>query len=198
MYFSGLYEDVNYIAPYPKHTAGQYPTVLESPLTRFAKCFRGNYLADLVIRHTTAPESKTNRAGACHANQLNTIHINRAPQKKPGEPYKSFPVKKGKTVVVLDDIMTEGYSLDAARLYLGQTGAKVICVSLLKTINRPYCHVPSVSLPKGAFLPNQIKPQSLASVTRYPFQTYVSDALAATDLSARLKRYKSWDANWPP
>lgn len=197
MYFSGLYESVNYIAPYPRHAEGRYPTVLESPIKRFLHCFRRSYLPDLIVRHTTAAESKKDRSAACHANQINTIHLNKAPFKKPGETYKKFPITAGKTVVILDDILTEGYSLDTARLYLAQTGARVICVSLLKTINRAYCHAPSVTLPNGPFQPNFVQPQSVRPLQHFSFHEHAIDPEAAADLTSRLKRYRKWDANWP-
>src|SRR5262249_34645580 len=114
MYFSGLYQSVNYVAPYPKHVRGDYPELLVEPMTAFWKCFRKNYLSDLIVRHADAPESKRNRDTATHAQQLNTIHLRPDPLKIGEERYKRSPLSAGKTVMVVDDICTQGFSFEAA------------------------------------------------------------------------------------
>ena len=61
MYFSGIYQGVNYVTSYPKHLAGGYQQFLVKPMKTFANCFRASYLQDLIVRHTTALKSQFNR-----------------------------------------------------------------------------------------------------------------------------------------
>jgi hypothetical protein len=194
MYFSGLYKTVDYIASFPGHRKGSYHDVLKNSISRFVKCFRGKYLGDLIIRHTDAPESKTNRDAASHLNQFNTICLTQKPLKKDDERYKQCPLKDGKTVLVLDDICTRGFSLEAARAYLRQTGVGVIMVSLLKALNRDYDAVKKTALPKGPFAPNTLTASAIQTVT-FPYRASIIDPNAPTELNQKLKHYKTWD--WP-
>ena len=72
-------------------------------------------------------------------NQLRTIKLNPTPLRGVnGAPYKATPVKTGKTVLLVDDICTEGNSFEAGRTFIRATGADTICLSWLKTINTNY------------------------------------------------------------
>ncbi|WP_261326969.1 phosphoribosyltransferase [Rhizobium leguminosarum] len=96
-----------------------------------ADTLRASYLVDLVERHAPAQKSQTARQQGIaldHGNQLSTIRLRRDPL-KPGQlggRYKASPLKPGKTVLVVDDILTEGFSLEAARAFVKATGADVI------------------------------------------------------------------------
>lgn len=196
MYFSGLYEGVNYITAYPKHKKNEYQKFLVAPMTTFAKCFRSSYIPDLIIRHTTAMKSQFNRDKACHHNQINTICLNNRPNRiVKGEPraYANFPIKKGKTILLIDDVCTKGYSLEAARAYLSKTGANVICVSFLKAMKNDYDSLVSVNIPNGVFTRNSIKNTLHTHV--YSMSKHVVDMDAPLELTERLKRYKQWE--WP-
>jgi hypothetical protein len=196
MYFSGIYESVNYIAAYPKHEAGKHQKFLVKPMTTFAKCFRTSYLQDLVVRHTTAIKSQFHRDKASHLNQLNTTCLNVAPSrivKGEAKPYSSFPLKSGKTIVLIDDVCTRGYSFEAARTLLAKTGAEVICVSFLKALKNDYEALGLISLPKGPFGKNTLAKATTAKV--YDWKAHIVDKAAPTELTERLKRYQSWD--WP-
>ncbi len=196
LYFSGVYEEVNFIVPYPCHTAGDYPTVLEKPLSVFAKCFRGNYLQDLIVRHTTALESKKNRNIVSHEHQLNTVRLNAKPLKSPTERYKNPPLKNTKTVLVVDDIVTEGYSLEAARTLIERTRAKVISVALLKTLSKAYRKVEDVDFSEYELQYYEtFKFEPLDTAETFGYHDHIVDRDAAADLSERLQRYKDWD--WP-
>jgi predicted amidophosphoribosyltransferase len=196
MYFSGLYKEVNYIAPYPSHQKGTTsPSVLAEPMTVFAKCFRKNFIPNLIVRHKNSIESKKNRDSVDHANQLNTIHLNHKPEKSPGTNYKNSPVHGGKTVLILDDILTCGYSFEAARTFIGNTGAKVICVSFLKAMNRNYEGIGKLRLsfpmgPYEAFTCDKVVIQK-----QYSYSQHTVDAQAASELSSKLDAYSAWD--WP-
>lgn len=196
LYFSGVYADVNYITPYPRHLSGTYPSVLEEPMAVFARCFRGKFIPDLIVRHTNAIESKKNRRLACHDEQLKTIHLNPRPLKKPDEQFAKSPLGRGKTVLVLDDVITEGYSCEAARTLIELTGSDVVCVGLLKTLNRDYHRLKKPS--------QLVRPQQAYEATAYSgltvakdygYQHHIVDGDAAAELSERLKRYQNW--TWP-
>jgi hypothetical protein len=196
MYFSGIYEDVNYITAYPKHDKGNYPEVLVKPMTTFAKCFRKTYIPDLLKRHTTAIKSQFNRSTVNHENQLNTVCLNANPYRivnGVAKPYANFPVKRGKSVLVIDDVCTKGMSFEAARSLLTKIGAPVICVSFLKALKHDYEALGPVSLPKDPFVKH-----SVASVTKkklFTWRDHICDAAAPAELTERLKRYQKWD--WP-
>lgn len=196
MYFSGIYKDVNYITSYPKHAAGEYPEVLVKAMDTFAKCFRARYLRDLVVRHSTAIKSQFHRSTVDHANQLNTICLNPRPhrlvQDKPKQ-YASFPIKRGSTVLVIDDVCTKGMSFEAARSYLTEAGAEVICVSFLKALSHNYEALGSVPFPKGVFAKNSGCSPQIRKI--YDWRVHVVDSEAPTELTERLKKYQSWD--WP-
>ncbi len=196
MYFSGLYEGVNYITAYPKHQKGQYQQFLIKPMTTFAKCFRTSYIPDLIARHTTAIKSQFNRDKASHLNQLNSICLNAKPSRiVKGEPkaYANFPIKTGKTVLVIDDVCTKGFSFEAARAYLTATGADVVCVAFLKALKNDYDALGSITLPNGPFRGNKIGSTRTAKI--YGHSKHVVDSAAPSELTERLKRYQNWD--WP-
>lgn len=192
LYFSGIYENVNYITSYPCHSKGDFPEVLNEPVTRFAKCFRANYIPDLVLRHTTATKSQTNRDTVDHQNQLNTICLNPKPTKRLNELYAKSPLKPGKTVLVIDDVCSKGMSFEAARAYLNSTGCTVISVALLKALKHGYQRLAPLSgiSPYKPSIPNGISVQK-----SYSYGAHVMSDTAAKQLRDRLRRYKAWE--WP-
>jgi hypothetical protein len=193
VYFSGLYSSVNYVTSYPKHSRGEHPAVLNGPMTAFMKCFKKNYLPDLIVRHTDALESKRNRPLVTHAHQLSTIHLRDKPLKQREERYKNPPLGNGKTVLVVDDICTQGFSFEAAGAYIRHTGADVIFVSLLKTLNRDYESMVKIRLPKGPYHPNQFNTVGKGRV--YSYNSHIVDRAAPTELRSKLRHYHCWD--WP-
>ena len=196
LYFSGIYADVSYICPYPKHDVGRYPVVLQEPLDTFAKCFRGKYLPDLIHRHTTAPESKSNRGRVDHSHQLSTIHLNRLPRYWSKDQYKQFkspPLNGSKTVLVVDDIMTNGHSLEAGAAYVRATGAAVISVGLLKTLNTDYRGLKNYRLPGSPYQPNLCT--GGCEVNNHIYNSHVIDRDAPRELYEKLRQYKAWE--WP-
>ena len=195
VYFSGLHKHIDYIAPYPGHTQGSTPTVMEETLVTFAKCFRKKYLKDLIIRHTTAQKSAYARSEGRkldHLNQINTIKLNPYPLQSEEKRYKNCPLKQGKTVLLIDDFCTQGYSLEAARVYVEQTGAKAICLSLLKTISRDYERIDKIDK-FSPFQPNQF--HSLGHIIRHPYKNYISNPSAHEEIGSKLSAYDQWQ--WP-
>ena len=196
LYFSGVYEAVDYITAYPKSDAGKYPQCLVKPIDTFAKSFRKKYIPDLIQRHTTAPKSHFDRSKATHFNQLNTIRLCQLPSyivKGETKKYAEFPIGNDKTVLVIDDICTQGMSLEAARHYLNSLGIRVISVAFLKAVNNAYQPLSAATLPHGAFNKNtvtQIVPGKI-----YDYRDHIVDKNAVHELDERLKRFRSWD--WP-
>jgi hypothetical protein len=193
VYLSGIHERIDYITPYPGHQQGSTPTVMEETIVTFAKCCRQKYLKDLIVRHTTATKSAYARSDGRHLdhfNQLNTVCLNPTPVKNDkGDIYKKFPIKKGKTVLVIDDFCTQGYSLEAARNFIEQTGAKVILISLLKTIIKSYERIDNL----GKFDP--CKPHQFSVVGKthvYPFDSYLIEKSAHQEIRSKLQQYDSW------
>ena len=193
VYLSGLHERIDYIAPYPGHKQGSIPTVMEKTIVTFAKCCRKKYLKDLIVRHTTATKSswaRNNKQPITHFNQLNTIHLNPTPaQNIEGKVYKKNPLNSKKTVLVIDDFCTEGYSLEAARNFIEQTGAKVILISLLKTIFKNYGRIDDL----GKFDPcNPCQFSNVGKTRIYPFNSYLIEKSAHQEIRSKLQEYDSW------
>lgn len=195
LYFSGIHKRINYIAVYPGHKAGTGNVVMNDAMAIFGKCFRKNYLPDLIIRHTTAQKSQAARNSGKvldHLNQLNTIVLNRAPMRTSTERYKSPPLGKGKAVLVIDDICTKGYSLESARTFIEKTGATVIMVSWLKTINTDIEEL----APFGKFDPYKPANFKEARVQKiHPYRNNIVDYLAPRELTGIFKSYTNWE--WP-
>jgi hypothetical protein len=195
LYFSGIHTKINHIAVYPGHKAGFGNSVMNDAISIFGKCFRANYIPDLIVRHKTALKSQHARNSGVpitHLNQLNTIHLNKTPLKSSTSRYKSSPLGTGKTVLLLDDICTKGYSLETARAYIEKTGANVIMASWLKTINTNIEQLGVI----GSFDPyvaNKFTTAPLAK-THYYRQNIV-DHLAPSELTTVFASYQNWD--WP-
>jgi len=197
VYFAGLADQFDYITAYPGHAPDSKPTVIADALNILGQSLRKSYLPDLVIRHTKAIKSQTARAAGGSVgldNQLNTILLNPAPLRGVGgKAYKSPPIRSGKTVLLVDDICTEGNSFEAGRAYIGATGANVICLSWLKTINSDYR---AISPAYARFNPYQV----LNFPTPIPTQTHwyssaITSPAAPTDLADVYTRYFQWA--WP-
>jgi len=100
LYFSGIHQYINYITVYPGHEAGSGNSIMDEAISIFGKCFRKNYLSDLIIRHTTSIKSQVARNKGIaidHLNQLNTIRLNGAPIKSKDRRYKYSPLYPVKT-----------------------------------------------------------------------------------------------------
>lgn len=200
IYFSELYKAIDFVAPYPGHKASTVSVasnVIEEPMLAFTKCFRITYLRDLIVRHTKAQKSQSARIQGIsldHNNQLSTIHINSQPLRANGKKvYKNSPIKN-KTVLVVDDICTKGYSLEAARIYLESAGARVVCLSWLKTINTDYVkNITPYDSAIDPYVPNMewSRPESKL----IPYRRHITDSGAGSELSAKLAQYQKW--KWP-
>ncbi|HCE2119592.1 TPA: phosphoribosyl transferase [Vibrio parahaemolyticus] len=195
MYFTGIHQRIDFIAAYPGHRAGVGNDKMNDDLMTFGKCFNKGYLHDLIERHTTATKSQNaRREGKVidHHNQLNTIKLNKLPTKNYNKPYKNAPLKRGKTVLLVDDICTKGWSLEAARKYVERTGAKTIMVTWLKTINTDIETIGATP----AFDPYQATTfTNIPSGKTYGYHQYHVDGAASLELGDQLEQYIDWD--WP-
>jgi hypothetical protein len=197
LYFSGLHLRVDYITTYPGHKAGVADNPMKIPMQIFGKCFRTPSIPDMVVRHTTAVKSqKARQTGVAIdiLNQLNTININPNPFKSDAARYARSPLSAGKTVLLIDDICTEGNSLIAGKTFIEQTGANVICVSWLKTINRDIKTIEPFAI--KAF--NPYIPQKFSKFTAgksYGYGENITDNLAPGELTKIFQEYDRWA--WP-
>lgn len=193
LYFSGVYADVDYVTSFPGH-AGAYHRKLNNALHTFQRCFRGKLLPDLIHRHTKSHKSASDRSKANFDNQFNTIHLTKLPRKGPGgDPYAHCPLKSGKTVLVIDDVCTNGYALEAARTYLRKAGVSVIQGAWLKTINSDYHGFDQLGGNWSPFAAAEVKGARPEKV--YGYRTNFAGDGVVTELNAMLKRYKGW--TWP-
>jgi hypothetical protein len=197
VYFSGLVDEMNYIAPYPGHSPASKQPVVSDALTILADSLQRRFLPDLIIRHTAAMKSQSARvAGKSvdHLNQLNTIHLNKYPLKdKRGGRYVQSPLRPGRSVRVVDDFCTQGNSFEAARAYVERTGARAICLGWLKTINTDYLKIAD---PPGIVDP--YAPNHFAKSPKQVAQSYhsaIRNSSAMSNLQVIFKSYYKWE--WP-
>jgi hypothetical protein len=196
VYLSGLGNEIHYIAPYPGHSTKSAHPVISEALTILAKSLRKKYLPDLIVRHTTAPKSQAARMqgkAVDPLDQLNTICLKSRPTKnEKGDVYVNPPLKRGKSILVVDDFCTEGNAFETARAYVENTGAKAICLAWLKTPNRDY-HAFSQRPTLRPYEANKIG--SAPQRTTYQFSQCIGNQGAMADLERVFARYYNW--NWP-
>ena len=197
VYFSGLVDQINYITHYPGHSPQSKQPVVSDALTILADSLQRRYIPDLLCRHAAAKKSQTARTtgqSVDHLHQLNTIYVEQHPIKdKKGGRYKTSPLRAGKSVLVVDDICTQGNSFEAARAFIRGTGAETICLSWLKTINTDYRALganPTVQDPYKSYAF-----QALPAVVDYPFSTSIRNNAATVNLDEIFQSYYQWD--WP-
>jgi hypothetical protein len=170
LYFSGLMHQVNYISAFPGHDPASNTAVQQSVdalLTTLGKCFRKDYLPDLILRHqpsiksqTATPDQKT------FLNQINTLRLNRSPRRYG--------------------------SLDVARAYIEAAGGKAILFSWLKTINMSFQHMnPSPAL--RPYEANALMAQP--SATELSYGRHIISRGAPAEIDRTLEAYKKW--KWP-
>ncbi len=199
LYFSGLGRVIDYVAPYPGHQPNSSQKVLTNALRIAADTLRAGFLADLVERHSAAQKSQTARVQGVnldHRNQLSTIKLRSDPRKTGplGGRYKKSPLKPGKTVLIVDDILTEGYSLEAARAFVEKTGATAICATWLKTPGSNHYHELVGATPA---LKDPYSPYTCTATQEkiFPNGSQIRNPGAADEVAQAFRRYTVWD--WP-
>jgi len=199
IFFSGIGKEASYVAPYPGHRPNSKKSILTNALKIVSGSLQTQYLDDLIIRHSTAQKSQTARVKGLpldHENQLNSIHLRRDPLRTgpKGMRYVRPPLKTNKTVVIVDDICTEGHSMEAARHFIESTAARVICLSWLKTPGGN--HYKKIS----GLTPNITNPYAPYTAHSYSTEIHTYDsgirnADAPTEIAEAFKRYHGW--KWP-
>jgi hypoxanthine phosphoribosyltransferase len=99
---------------------------------------------------------------------------------------------KGKRVLVIDDICTNGRSLDVARAYIEAAGGTATLFCWLKTVNSSFHHMsPTPTL--EAYTSNTISLEPTSVLFHYGSQ--ISNGSAAQEIAAALPAFKKW--RWP-
>lgn len=195
-YFSGLHERVSYITTYPSSQKGSKPSIIYNAVDTIAKSLRKPYIPDLIVRHKSAQKSayaRANGGSVDQYNQINSIHLNSKPLKSEDTRYVKSPLKTGKCVLVIDDFCTQGFSLEAARVFVERTGATTIGLALLKTINRDYVQINGLS-PKS-FDPYAPRTFNGVQQTSFPYQDGIVDSDVHTEIEQKLDAFDNW--KWP-
>jgi hypothetical protein len=197
LYFSGLVHEVDYFCSFPGHnpnSTGGMRELLDQVMSRFAKCFNKQYLPDLIIRHTASQKSQYLRPNQkTFANQINTLHLNRYPRSYDKTEARKTPLRlNGKHVLIVDDFITNGRSLDSARAFIEAAGARAILFSWLKTINTSFEHMnPDPQL-------NPYQPCAVArepTTLSYRYHDFIVAPRASSELASILRAYRDWA--WP-
>jgi hypothetical protein len=197
LYFSGLVHKTDYICPFPGHNPAAPPgirTLFDEVMTRFCKCFRKFYLPDLILRHQMSQKSQYLPADKkTFANQIDTINLNRRPRRYDNPtPPKTPLALKGKHVLVVDDFITNGRSLDVARAFIESTGGTAILFSWLKTINTNFYHMRS-DPPLTPYQPYTVAEEP--AMRTYGYHRYIVAPEAPDELNRILDAYRNW--KWP-
>jgi hypothetical protein len=197
LYFSGIVHDVNYICPFPGHNpaaTGGIRDLLDDVMSRFSKCFRKPYLPDLIVRHTRSQKSQYLKAQEkTFLNHLNTIHLNQRPRSYNNLAPRKTPLPlAGKRVLVVDDFITNGRSLDAARAFIEAANANAILFSWLKTVNTAFYHMQQ-NPPLTPSRPCAITAEP-ASVS-YPYHSHIVAPRAPKEIRQIFDAYRGWA--WP-
>lgn len=199
IHMSGIGAEIDFATPYPGHKSASKKTELMNAVAIVSGSLRARYLFDFIQRHSDAPKSQTLRVSGGSPsieNQLNSIKLNPhatmtgEKQRK----YKYPPNLIGKTVLVVDDICTQGYSLEAARAFFEAAGAKAILVSWLKTPGpNDYHAVRALS----SEIKKPFKPYTSTGVTQFVYSNSgnVINRNADNEIAEAYTKYATWE--WP-
>ncbi len=199
MHLSGVAAEASYVAPYPGHKVTSQKADLLQAVKIASGSLRARYLEDFVVRHTDAPKSQALRnigQQPSAIDQLATIHLRTDPLKTGvvGGRYRTPPKIKDRTLLIVDDICTQGHSLEAGRAFSEAAGAKVICLCWLKTPGaNDYCEITSVA-------PNIKQPYSKYAPVSITVDTHsnagnVVNKNAAVEIAHAFSRFNGWQ--WP-
>jgi hypothetical protein len=198
LYFSGIVHDVDYICPFPGHdpaATGGIRELVNGVMSRFGKCFNKSYFPDLIIRHTKSQKSQFLKAAErTFLNHLNTVYLNQKPRRFDNpEPRKTPLSLSGKRILVVDDFITNGRSLDVARAYLAAAGATAVLFSWLKTVNTGFYHIWPNDPKLTPFQPCAVntEPQSVS----YDYRSCIVDPYASQEIQRIFDAYRAW--KWP-
>jgi hypoxanthine phosphoribosyltransferase len=197
LYFSGILHEVDYICTFPGHdpsATGGFRALFDPVMSQFGKCFRKTYFPDLIVRHTKSLKSQHLKANErTFLNHLNTMHLNPKPRSyNSSTPRKTRLSLAGKRILVIDDFITAGRSLDVARAFIEAAGATATLFSWLKTVNTNLYHM----LPDPPLAPYQPCTISQEPTMRaYSYHGHIIASKAPEELNRILDAYKEW--KWP-
>lgn len=199
MHLSGIGAEASYVAPYPGHKTTSKKAELLQAVRIASGSLRARYLQDYIVRHQDAPKSQALRNKGLQPSardQLATIHLRTDPLKTGdvGGRYKSRPNVKGKTVLIVDDICTQGHSLETARAFAEAAGANVISLCWLKTPGpNDYQEIvdlnPMIKRPYSTYTPID------QEVDVHSNSGNVINQNAAAEIADAFSRFNGWD--WP-
>jgi hypothetical protein len=125
IYAEGLFRAADTWTVYPSSRGGPN-AALDPVISQASKLFRDRYAPDLLVRHARARDTSLARASAQAvdlSDQADTVCLTE----------QHRPRIEDKSVLVIDDFTTEGYSLEWARNLLLRGGAReVVCVTIGK------------------------------------------------------------------
>jgi hypothetical protein len=191
LYFSDLISGVAYITSYPGHAKGTKVRAVDEVMSLLGKCFRKTFFPDLIERHKSSIKSAyASPAEKTFTNQLNTIKLNAHPRPYGSDEPRKTPINlKGKTVLIVDDICTNGRSLDCARAYIEAAGGQAVSFAWLKTINSTLLRMTPAPILKP-FQVNTISGEP--SSTSFAYSEGIHDPGAPAEISALLDKYNAW------
>jgi predicted amidophosphoribosyltransferase len=194
LYFSGIVHGADFICPFPGHNpaaTGGIRELLDAVMTKFGKCFKKPYLPNLIVRHVKSQKSQFLKPDQkSFRNHLNTIHLNQRPRHydRP-EPPRAMLSLKNKRVLVVDDFVTNGRSLDTARAYIEAAGGTAVLFSWLKTVNTSFNHMrPDPAL--SPYQPNRVATEP--SAASFGYAAHVVDPVASKEMQTIFEAYTGW------
>lgn len=126
LYLDGMYSDIDTVSIIPGHAGGHNP-LMDKSIHRISRLFRENFVPNLLNRHTPTRKSAYLRyAGESpeFQYQVSTVCLDCDPRDR-------NKIIKGKTILVIDDFITQGFNTEWARNLLYNAGAnKVISVTI--------------------------------------------------------------------
>ena len=199
IHMSGVGAEAQYACPYPGHAVDSEKAEFMNAIEIVSGSLSAQYLKDLITRHSNALKSQTLRnqkKTPTPANQLNSIHLRPDPVRTGPKAlrYKNPPSFNGKTILVVDDICTQGFSLEAARAYIEATGGKVILLSWLKTPGPNDYHQivdvkPELKMAYKPFAADGVK------IAKHNNSSFVKNPNAAKEIADAFSKFANWE--WP-
>ncbi len=140
LYADSIFNLIDTWAVYPSSSPTKSNHILSDVAVQIARLFRDRNIP-VLVRHneaTDSGEARRRRETVGFDNQVNTVQLDPS--------YKTTVT--GRTVAVLDDFMTEGYSMECARnLFLHEGASNVIGINFSK-----YSGWPKVATPQNDYV----------------------------------------------
>ena len=121
LYLDDSFSQIDTIALIPGH-AGDYNPLIQNSMGRMARLFRETFIPDLLHRYKAAAKSsfaRTSGKSPGFQNQVSTMHLNCEPK------FRSKAIEN-KTIFIMDDFITEGFTTEWARNLLYNANAKMV------------------------------------------------------------------------